>query len=78
MKRVVWLSIAVAMVLVVGYLDLLTGPDIGFALFYLLPIIITAWWWALMPALGLAFMASGARFVAALAGRGEDMLLIPT
>jgi diguanylate cyclase (GGDEF)-like protein len=30
-------------VLVIGYLDYSTGPEIGFSLFYLIPIILTGW-----------------------------------
>jgi diguanylate cyclase (GGDEF)-like protein len=72
-KRVIWLVGTVAMVLIIGYFDLVTGPDIGFALFYLLPIIMTAWLWSLAPAMGIALLASVARLVAALIGRGQDM-----
>ena len=31
------------LVLVIGYLDYVTGPEIGFSLFYLIPIMLTSW-----------------------------------
>jgi hypothetical protein len=32
-----------ALTLVIGYLDFITGPEIGFSLFYVLPIILMGW-----------------------------------
>ena len=41
----VWLrfGISIATIAVFGWLDYLTGPDIGFSLFYLLPVTAVAW-----------------------------------
>lgn len=39
--RTIWLALPA--VLVIGWLDFMTGPDIGLSLLYLLPIAITAW-----------------------------------
>ena len=76
MLRNLWLTLACIIVIGVGIIDLTTNPNVGFALFYLLPIVMTAWWWGLLPALSVAVVASGVRFAAALLGRGEDYLSI--
>jgi diguanylate cyclase (GGDEF)-like protein len=73
-KRVIWLLAAIVMVVTIGYIDFLSDPDVGYALFYLLPIVMIAWWWGLAPAMGVALFASSTRFLVALAGRGEEML----
>jgi len=42
--RRIWITIiAVVVVAVLGWLDYVTGPDIGFSLFYLVPIVICGW-----------------------------------
>ena len=38
-----WLPFALAAV--IGVLDFFTGPDLSFGIFYLLPIIVVAWWY---------------------------------
>jgi diguanylate cyclase (GGDEF)-like protein len=38
-----WKLTGVILVLIVGSLDVLTGPELSFSLFYLIPIMITAW-----------------------------------
>ena len=41
--RFQWLCGLLAVIAVIGWLDLVTGPDVGLALFYLVPIVIAGW-----------------------------------
>src|SRR5688572_7641501 len=45
------LSLAVA---AIGWLDYITGPDIGFSLFYLIPIGLAGWFFGVIPAIVVA------------------------
>ncbi|MEZ4270608.1 MAG: diguanylate cyclase [Myxococcota bacterium] len=44
MSRNVIISLVCAAILGIGWLDYVTGPDLAFALFYILPIAICGWW----------------------------------
>ncbi len=53
-----------AIVLIIGYVDYETGPDIGLSLFYLVPIVAGAWYAGRLPATIVAVAAAGAWFLA--------------
>jgi diguanylate cyclase (GGDEF)-like protein len=42
-RRVFWTTVGVAVVSLIGWLDWITGPDIGFSLLYLIPVAIAGW-----------------------------------
>jgi signal transduction histidine kinase len=50
--------------------DLLSGPDIGFSLFYLIPVVVTAWYVGRGPGVILAFAAGLAWLLADTINRG--------
>jgi diguanylate cyclase (GGDEF)-like protein len=54
--QTVLLAVCVA---VIGVIDYQSGPDIGFSLFYLAPIVWSAWYMDGATAIGLAVLASG-------------------
>lgn len=58
---------------VVCYFDVITGPDIGLSLFYLIPIAIAAWFIDRPTALTCAAAASAAWIYAELAWRPENL-----
>lgn len=60
---------AVAVIGVIGWLDFITGPDIAFSIFYLLPIAACGWRLGFAPALAGAIAASVAWFLADYAHR---------
>jgi len=62
---------ALVAIVAIGFTDAMTGPDIGFALFYLVPIVGTAWSLGPWPGIIAAAAASAAWFAAELA------LLVP-
>ncbi len=53
----------------IGFLDLLTGPDIGFSLFYLIPVVLAAWYLGRVPGVILAVAGALAWLVADTANR---------
>ena len=61
-----WIAVAfsVCVIAAIGRLDFMTGPDIGFSLFYLLPILATGWWFGSAAALVTASAASLTWFLA--------------
>jgi diguanylate cyclase (GGDEF)-like protein len=52
------------LIAIVGWLDYITGPEVGFSLFYLLPILAAAWWLGGTEALVVAAVGSVAWFLA--------------
>jgi len=59
MKFAAWqVALLVACVIVIGIIDWLTGPDVGFSLFYLAPITWAAWYEDRTTALALALLAA--------------------
>ncbi len=58
----------------IGFVDLLTGPDIGFSLFYLIPVVMAAWYLGRMPGVILAVAAALAWLVADTANRNAVSL----
>ncbi|HEU5162684.1 MAG TPA: ATP-binding protein [Thermoanaerobaculia bacterium] len=54
----------VAVIALIGWLDFQTGPDIGLSLFYLVPVVVAAWYGGAAMAMGAAVCASTAWFLA--------------
>lgn len=63
---------SLAIVVLIGWLDHATGPDIGFSLFYLVPIALTAWYGGRVPAVLVAALAAASWLIADLAWREGD------
>lgn len=62
--------------LAIGWVDYLSGVEVGFSLFYLLPVAGCAWWLGMGPAVVAAVLASAAWFFADAALRNETQLTI--
>jgi len=52
--------VAVALVVVIGYLDFVTGFEISFAFFYIVPVAVAAWSIGLEASLGVALLSASA------------------
>lgn len=74
--RAAWAVVVLLSITSVGWLDASVDPDVGFSLFYLLPVAAIAWRWGLGPAMAAACLAGLTRFVSGLIGRGEEALLL--
>jgi len=74
--RAAWTVVILLFVTSVGWLDASVDPDVGFSLFYLLPVAAVAWRWGLGPAMAAACLAGVTRFISGLIGRGEEALLL--
>ena len=74
--RAAWALVVLLSIIGVGWLDASVDPDVGFSLFYLLPVAAAAWRWGLWPGLATAGLAGTTRFASALIGRGEAALLL--
>ncbi|MDQ3266630.1 MAG: GGDEF domain-containing protein [Myxococcota bacterium] len=60
----------------IAWVDVNTGPDVGFSLFYLVPVVVTGWKVGRRSAAAAAVMASLAWFVADYALRPDDRLWV--
>jgi len=69
-------GVAVAAICGIGWIDRVTGPDIGFSLFYLVPILACGWWVGRLAALITALCAAAAWFAAEIASRPAADLVI--
>lgn len=58
----------------IGVVDLLTGPDLGFSLFYLIPVVVAAWFVGRAPGLILAVAGALAWLLADTVNRGAVSL----
>jgi len=58
----------------IGLVDVLSGPDIGFSLFYLIPVVVASWYVGRGPGLILAVAAALAWLVADTVNRGSVSL----
>lgn len=58
----------------IGWVDYISGPDIGFSLFYILPVLAAGWYVGRRSALVAALIASLVWFAADLSWRGADWL----
>lgn len=59
----VWATV-VALILALGILDIVTGTELGFFVFYFAPVMIAGWWLGLRSSLGVAILAALAWFAA--------------
>lgn len=62
----------------VGLVDLLSGPDIGFSLFYLIPVVVAVWYVGRGPGVILAVAAALAWLLADTSNRGSVSLAAST
>lgn len=60
----------------IGWIDYISGPDIGFSLFYLVPVVLAGWLDGHIPAAITAVMAAAAWFTADFLAHGPDRLLV--
>ncbi len=65
-------SASLAIVLLIGWIDKVTGPDIGFSLFYLVPIAISAWYGGRVSTIAVAVLAAASWLAADLSYREND------
>jgi diguanylate cyclase (GGDEF)-like protein len=66
--RVLWLALAVPLVGLVGFADYATGQEIGFSIFYLVPVVLVAWFGGAAGGIFAAVLSSVASFLAESAG----------
>lgn len=69
MRRVALTIAAVVAVALIGWADYVTGPDIGFSLFYLIPIVICGWYAGRSAGIVVGFAAAIAWFAADASSR---------
>jgi diguanylate cyclase (GGDEF)-like protein len=67
-------ALLVGSVVVIGVADYLTGPDVGFSLFYLAPIVWCAWHINRVMSFALVALASGFWLAAEIAWRGVSLV----
>jgi signal transduction histidine kinase len=63
-------ALSLVAIVAICLVDLLTGPDIGFSLFYLIPVVVTAWNVGRVPGLIVAAAGAAAWLLADTANRG--------
>lgn len=68
----IWVAVAAALVLAIGWLDYVSGTEIGFSLFYLVPIALSAWFGGAKTAAVVASAAGASWLSADLAWRDTD------
>lgn len=72
MRRLIGIAASAAVVIAIGWVDYITGPEIGLSLLYLAPIAISAWYGGVTPAIFVAGAAAAAWLAADLAWRETD------
>ena len=77
-RRAGLLATMVLVVAAIGWVDYVTGPDIGMSLFYLVPVSVAGWCVGRRGALLVASTASGAWFVADLLTRADMSYALST
>lgn len=76
--RGIVLAASVALVLVIATVDSVSGPDLSFHIFYLVPVIMAGWAAGAWPAAMIAAAAAlGWQVADTLTGRGYELLLTP-
>jgi hypothetical protein len=55
---------SVLVLLLLGWLDYVTGYELGFFIFYFIPVSMAAWWGGRTPGLVMGFLSAGAWFMA--------------
>ena len=58
----------------IGLVDILSGPDVGFSLFYLIPVVVSAWYAGRWPGVALAVAGASAWLLAETVNRGTVSL----
>jgi diguanylate cyclase (GGDEF)-like protein len=71
-RRLIVTLTALLTVVSIGWLDLITGTDVGFSLVYLIPIALAGWYGGITPAVIVATAAGSAWVIAELPWRGGD------
>ena len=71
-RRLIVTAASLGAVLLIGWLDRVTGPEIGFSLFYLLPIAFSAWFGGRTSTIVVATLAGASWLAADLAWRRND------
>lgn len=71
-RRYSWPTLLALVIVAIGVVDYTTGPDVGFSLFYLVPIVAAGWRVGHPAALLLALLATGAWLTADFAWRGVN------
>jgi diguanylate cyclase (GGDEF)-like protein len=56
----------------IGWIDYVTGPDIGLSLIYLIPIAVSGWYLGVVPAVIVALGAAGSWITADIVWRADD------
>jgi signal transduction histidine kinase len=69
------LFLGLLLVAAIGFVDLMTGPDFGFAFFYFIPIVPVAWAYGLRPGLVVATASAAMWFVADAALKPDQAML---
>lgn len=64
LRQAIALILLVAAVILIGYIDYITSPEYGFALFYLVPIVAAGWMYGHRSSLVVALIAAAAWFIA--------------
>ncbi len=64
-------SVAVAAIFVIGWIDYISGPEIGFSLFYLVPVLLSGYWLGRRSAVVSALASSAAWFCAEIAANSR-------
>ena len=67
--------LGLAMVAAIGAIDLVTGPDFGFAFFYFIPIVLIAWLYGRGPALIVATASAAMWFFADASLKADQVIL---
>lgn len=67
-------SLLLTVIAGIGWIDYISGPDIGFSLFYLVPIVVAGWLDGSMPAAIISVIAAAAWFTADFLAHGPDAL----
>jgi K+-sensing histidine kinase KdpD len=63
-RSIRWLTLGLVVVALIGFVDLVTGPDYGFAFFYFIPIVPVAWRGGRIAGLVVAIAAAAMWFLA--------------
>ena len=58
MSRNIWLLTSLVIVVIVAMLDFVTGPEIAFSLFYLIPVSLLAWFTGLKQGVLISFLSA--------------------
>lgn len=71
-QRLLGVATSALVVGAIGWIDYVTGPDVGLSLLYLIPIAVSAWFGGVTPAIFVASLAGASWLLADLAWREDD------